>query len=180
MKPPSTNKHNSFVDPLTIEQIKSLAIANVVDVGPGDGYYGKLFHYIYDKPPHITGVELNIRWADHCRNLGVYDEILHGNIKELIESLSGSLIIFGDVLEHLEKEDAEYTLGVAIKNFEWIIINGPIGFQPQSHADPEEHHRCGITMEDFSDYEIVEYNEIPALMMNCLIKGEFDAKHLDS
>ncbi len=180
MELPSTNKHNAFVNPFTIEQIKSISITSVVDVGPGDGYYGKLFHHLYDNPPNITGVELNIRWANHCRNLGVYNEVLDGNIKEIIEQLTGSLIIFGDVLEHLEKEDAEYTLGIAIENFEWVIINGPIGFQAQPHKDPEEHHRCGITIEDFADYEVVEYNEIPNLMMNCLLKGRLDVKHLDS
>ena len=173
MEIPSSVKHNSFVDPFTIEQIKSINPTSVVDVGTGDGYHGKLLHYLYDNPPKIVGVELNPRWVNHCNSLNIYDEILSGDIKELITSLTGSLIIFGDVLEHLEKSDAEYTLGEAIKNFEWVMVNGPIGFQPQSHVDPEEHHRCGITIEDFKDYKIIEYNEIPNLMMNCLMKGNF-------
>ena len=180
MELPQTPKHNSFVDPFTIEQIKSICPRLVVDVGPGDGYYGKLLHYLYSKPPYIVGVELNKKWADHCKSIKIYDEIILGNIKEVISTLFGNLIIFGDVLEHLEKDDAEYTLGVAVKNFEWVIVNGPIGFQHQSHPDPEEHHRCGITLEDFCDYEVVEYNQQPEVMMNCLLKGKFDVKHLDS
>ncbi len=149
---PQTPKHNAFVNPFTIDQIKVMGPASVVDVGPGDGYYGKLLHCLFENPPYIVGVELNTKWVDHCRSLNVYDEIIHGNIKEVIETLTGSLIIFGDVLEHLEKEDAEYTLREAVKNFEWVIINGPIGFQAQAHPDPEEHHRCGITAEDFSSH----------------------------
>ncbi len=175
---PTTPKHNSFVDPFTVDQIKRLNPKSVVDVGPGDGFYAKLIHHICDNPPEIIGVELNSRWVNHCNALGLYKEVIEGSIRDKIENLSGSLIIFGDVLEHLEKEEAVETLRLAINNFEWVIINGPIGFQPQAHSEPAEVHRCGITTEDFKDYTIDEYNEIPNLMMNCLLKG--NNEHLDS
>lgn len=168
-----TWKHNNWVNTFTIDQLMRLSPVNVTDVGCGDGFYGKLLRHIL---PHtqITGIELNIRWYNHCLNLGVYDTLHHTCIIDKISHINGEIIIFGDILEHLEKSDMEYVLEKAVHNFDFVLLNGPVGFQPQDHEDPEEIHRCGITKEDLVKYTILEYNQSDFdngnNMMNCLLQ----------
>lgn len=172
-----TWKHNSWVNDFTINQLKQLKPSTVYDVGCGDGFYGKLIKYLLPET-NVIGVELNGKWVNHCKGLREYDKIIQGSIINEIKELSGELIIFGDILEHLEKEDMENTLKTAIDNFSYVILNGPVGFQPQFHEDPEEIHRCGISKEDLNNYQLLEYNESDFgkdanQMMNALIKGNF-------
>ena len=168
-KIPFTLKHNNWVNDFSIKQIKEINPNIVCDVGIGDGFWGKLVDYLLTEV-NITGIELNPKWVQHSQPY--YDTIISGSITNNIENISGDLIIFGDVLEHLDKINMEYVLKVAVKNFKWVLINGPVGFQPQEHEDVEEHHLCGITKDDLIIYNIVEYNELPDVMMNCLIKGD--------
>ena len=117
-------------------------------------------------------MELNPEWVKHSKNF--YDHIIHDSIVNVIDDIKGDLIIFGDVLEHLEKPGMESILKKSVENFKWVMVNGPVGFQPQEHEDEEEIHRCGITKDDLTQYNIVEYNQLDKLMMNCLIKGEYE------
>lgn len=170
-----TWKHNNWVNGFTVEQLLKITPKTVYDVGIGDGFYGKLIKFFM---PHcnVFGVELNQRWVSHCEALGLYERILQGSIVDTIHDLSGDLIIFGDVLEHLEKEDMRSVLKTAVTNFRFVIVNSPLGFQEQLHEDSEEIHRCGIDRADFSPYNVLEFNEShfvdsPNNMFNCLIRG---------
>jgi trans-aconitate methyltransferase len=170
-----TWKHNNWVNSYTIEQIKEIKPLVVYDAGVGDGFYGQLIRYMYPETPiHLVGIELNSKWLNHCQQLNIYTQLYLADIaKYLGNDVTGDLIIFGDVLEHLNKPEMEYTLEQAVSKFKWVIINGPVGFQEQTHEDPEELHRCGITKEaDLSKYNIIEYHEQKQHMMNCLIKGK--------
>lgn len=171
-----TWKHNNWVNTFIIKQIETLKPSIVHDVGCGDGFYGKLIKFLLPNTK-VIGIELNKKWVNHCNNLGIYDEIFSTSIVDKIKELSGEFIIFGDILEHLDKIDMENTLNTAVNNFSYVILNGPVGFQPQFHEDPEEIHRCGITRDDLTQYEVLEYNESYSgpnanEMMNVLIKGK--------
>jgi hypothetical protein len=170
-----TWKHNHWVNGFTVEQLLKIRPGTVFDVGIGDGFYAKLIKFFMPSCT-VFGVELNKRWVSHCESLGFYDRILQGSIVDSIRDLSGDLIIFGDILEHLEKDDMRSVLKTAVTNFRFVIVNSPLGFQEQHHEESEEIHRCGIERADFAPYDVLEFNEShfvdsPNNMLNCLVRG---------
>lgn len=169
---PVTSKHNPVIDKPTIAQIESIAPKRVVDVGAGDGFYGKLVRYI-DPEAYSIGVEIHGPYKDEYRLDCAYDDLVIGDIVDVIDNseIHGDLIIFGDVLEHLEKENVFKVLDKAVKKFKYIIINSPKGYQKQPHPISSEVHRCGLNRNDFLKYNIIEYNDFPRIF-NMLIKGE--------
>jgi trans-aconitate methyltransferase len=172
---PYTQKHNSWVDDFTIDQLSRIRPSHVVDIGCGDGFYGKLCKYVLGESVIVTGVDANPKWSGHCGRLEEYSEVIHGCIIEVLPQLKGELIIAGDVLEHLEELDMKNTLEHMCRSFKYIIINSPLGFQPQHHKDIWEHHRCGLDRTTFEGYRVIEYNESSHMgneMFNVLIQGE--------
>ena len=169
-----TRKHNSAVNDDTIAAIQMYVTltSNIVDVGAGDGFYAKLIRH-YVPLVHITGIELTPEYLDKFELRPWYNNIIVGNIVNEIDNLVGDVVIFGDVLEHLNKEEALGVVDKAVTRFGTIIINGPVGFQPQPHENPAEHHRCGFTKEDFMKYNPIVYKEFcNGAMMHLVIKGE--------
>lgn len=170
-----TWKHNSAVNNDTMRQILTTAPNVVVDIGAGDGFYGKLVRYCL--PMAVTiAVEKREDYILQWKLKEIYNEVLNDDVVRVIDTLTGDLIIFGDVLEHLEKSSFVSVLDVAVKRFKYILINSPVGFQPQPHQFEEEIHRCGISNEDFKNYRIIEYHAYcNNLMFNCLLGGkEYD------
>ncbi len=166
-----TWKHNSSVNDITIDQLLKIKPKSVYDVGAGDGFYGKILNYFFDDV-NIAGIEKNPIYIDKFNLRKIYSVIIVDDIINVISKISGQLIIFGDILEHLEKEDMIYVLETAVKNFKYIIVNSPLGFQPQNHVYPEEVHRCGIEESDFKRYEVLNFEVYDGIMFNCLIKGK--------
>lgn len=170
--PFTTCKHNSWVDPHTIRQLKKISPKNILDIGCGDGFYGKLAKYLFPNV-YIVGIDANPKWVNECNSLFCYNEVIQGDIVTTIDSLNGEAVIAGDVLEHLKEKDMQYVLDKLVKNFKWIIINSPLGFQPQTHQDTWEIHRCGLIRETFNLYEVIEFN-YNENMFNVLLKGKVE------
>lgn len=166
-----TWKHNSAVNEDTMRQLEMLSPLTIIDVGAGDGFYGKLVKYLFPKSV-VVGVEKRQSYVVDF-NLGkIYDKIIVDDVINVIDSLSGDLIIFGDVLEHLVKADMIAVLKKGVQNFCFVIVNSPRGFQAQEHEYPEELHRCGIDYPDFEVYKVLEYHlYCNGAMFNCLLNG---------
>jgi tRNA1(Val) A37 N6-methylase TrmN6 len=167
-----TKKHNNIVDDISLNQIININPLIVVDVGCGDGYYCKLIKHNIPKCK-VIGIEKHKPYIKKFALTSIYDEIINNDIIDEIQNITGDLIIFGDVLEHLVKDDMEQVLKTAVQNFKFVLINSPYGYQPQPHPIESELHLCGITSEDLNIYNVIEYNEYtkPGHMFNCLIKG---------
>jgi hypothetical protein len=170
-----SSKHNRFSDPYVKRQLRTIKPRRVVDVGPGDGCWGRIVSLMFPDC-NIMGIELSPKWFVYCGALGVYDTLINEDITTAIYGASGDVIIFGDILEHIEKGNSMKTLSEAVKRFKYVIINAPVGFVPQEHEDIEEIHRCGITKDDLTGYEVLEYHEGTEnaddyTVFNCLIKG---------
>lgn len=178
--------HNPASNGDMYRQVKKIVKPNrVVDVGAG---YGEIGEHIKKIIPdcHVIAVEIYEPYVGMFDLKKKYDEVIVGDIGHEIRDLKGDLIIFGDVLEHMHKEDAFETVFYAVRRFRWVIINVPIGEQfhtegqipaPFCH-NPHEWHICGLTKDDFSNYNIIEYNEYqsdtPNPYANILIKGEVE------
>jgi trans-aconitate methyltransferase len=168
---PFTQKHNPWVNSFTVLQIIQTNPRSAVDYGCGDGFYGVLL-YLFAPGCDTTGVDANKKWIDEAVGRGTYHHVICSDVMELSE-VSCDLSILGDVLEHLEIDNAKQLLRSRVKYSKWVIVNGPIGFQEQGHEEPLERHRCGITRDIFDTYNVDQYRESPdGLMMNCLVRGQ--------
>lgn len=73
----------------------------VVDVGPGVGTYAKLLHGL---PVRMIGIEAWEPYLHTYRLSEFYDELVVADARE-VELPACDVVIFGDVLEHMSRED---------------------------------------------------------------------------
>ena len=171
-----TWKHNGAVNEDTVRQTKMIAPQKAIDFGAGDGFYGKLVKYLFPEC-YIIGVEMETSYVGKFGLNGVYDLMVVGDLVKLLDKLGSSdLVIFGDVLEHLEEAEAKEVIKKAVDLFPYVLINSPIGFQPNdddtTRKIPSELHRCGIERSTFDDYTVLEWNiYCEGEMFNCLLRG---------
>ena len=138
----------AFVDSLDDVQV-------ILDIGCGSATYPKLlaggnysFIGIEIFEPYIKKFDLN----------DYYDEIIVGDAGKLLTLPLADLIIFGDVLEHMEKESALELILKAIKSFEHVIISIPV--TKDGSISPAEIHYQNIFEAHISGWT---FNEIKKL-----------------
>ena len=152
-----TWKHNKAVNNDTVRQLMQIKPHAVCDVGCGDGFYGKIVRHFIPNC-YIIGIEKNHRYSTMFRLYSLYDKLIIDDIINInfsrLYNLKIDLIIFGDVLEHLEDIYVHEIVSRALDSVNYIIINSPVGFQPQDHEFEEEIHKCGIYPKDFADIGI--------------------------
>lgn len=141
--------------------------ASVLDVGCGFGTWGFLCRNFLDVFPgrvqpaewrvHITGLELFEPYIQaHQRHL--YDEIVIADIRSAVDSLPEyDLIIAGDVIEHLDRDDADRVLDALYERARIaMLVNIPLGDEgwdhPENHGNPGELHRSTWHIQDFAPY----------------------------
>ncbi len=119
-----------------IDKVKQLQPKTIIDVGAGAGTYAKLLKpYVQS---HFVGVEIFKDYIETYKLKDLYDEIWLEDIRKY-NSLQADLIIFGDVLEHMTKEEAISVWKVASQGCKYGIISVPIIHYPQG-----EWFRCGV------------------------------------
>ncbi len=155
-----------------VNKIIGVQPKSVLDVGCGYGKWGYLCREYLDafygrfRPEdwsvRIDGVEFFEPYIqNHQRAL--YSNIIIGDIRDLCESLDEyDLIIAGDVIEHMHKDEAERVVEMLhAKAKEMLIINIPLGEgwdHPEQYGNPAELHRSEWYVEDFLGYAST-YNE---------------------
>lgn len=111
-----------------VDKIKQIQPKTIIDVGAGVGTYVKLLR------PHIEarfiGVEIFENYVDKYKLRELYDEIWIEDIRKY-STLEADLIIFGDVLEHMTKEEAVSIWNIARQGCKYGIISLPIIYYPQ-------------------------------------------------
>ena len=149
---------------------------SVLDVGCGFGKWGYLCREYLDafngrfRPEdwttRIDGVEFFEPYIfEHQRAL--YSDILIGDIRDLIDGLDDyDLIIAGDVIEHMHKDEAEVIVEKLYnKARKLLIVNIPLGTgwdHPEQYGNSAELHRSEWYQEDFAPYtDTFEYFELP-------------------
>ncbi|MFE7727391.1 class I SAM-dependent methyltransferase [Streptomyces anthocyanicus] len=117
----------------------------VTDVGPGEGTYAKLFRPVHEgvwwtaievHKPYITKYKLK-----STKTRRMYDEIHIEDVRESEDHLfHRDLVIFGDVLEHLPREDAVALLERTVAAGAWnILVSVPIVESVQGEVDGNPH-----------------------------------------
>ncbi len=160
--PISTSAHISHC----LRHIITLQPRSILDVGCGFGMWGFLSRMYLDvgetrlQPSEwqvrIDGLELFQPYIQvHHRAL--YSNIIIGDIRELAPQLDNyELIIAGDVIEHLDKDDGERVVEQLYdKATRALLVNVPLGEgwdHPECHGNPGELHRSLWSVEDFNPY----------------------------
>ncbi|MBS5800264.1 MAG: hypothetical protein KID02_10995 [Clostridiales bacterium] len=156
-----------------IDILRKIKPRSILDVGVGFGRWGitsREFLEIWagkvkkeDWKTEIHGIEAfkeNIEYYHYY----FYDKILNMDAKDYLLGCKRNydLIIYGDVLEHFEKEDAIQLLDKSLKIAKYVLINIPIGSsweQDELYDNPYEKHKSEWQVEDFSRYPIVRERE---------------------
>jgi len=152
--------------PIICKWLSKLSPKRILDVGVGFGLWGFLsreYGFIWKEDLSrqeyknwrneiiIDGIEI---CEDNITELQrmIYNKIFIGDVKKLLSKMETyDLIIFGDVLEHLEKEEALRVLEIARKKSHWVIISTPNYFD-QGRAvmgNEYEKHLCLLEDNDF-------------------------------
>ncbi|WKX68839.1 class I SAM-dependent methyltransferase [Streptomyces sp. XD-27] len=138
----------------------------VLDAGIGFGLWGGLLRQYLDvwsgrvQPSQwatrIDGIEIDEkRVQPHARHL--YTEILVGDIRRLVPSraaqYSYDAILFGDVIEHLPKDDGRLLLDAAAGLCPLVVVRIPLGdgWRREGREEPD-HHRSQWYASDFTRY----------------------------
>lgn len=133
---PGSNPENR---PWVLQKVKEINPQTIADIGAGAGTYSHLI-----KPElnvHMTAVEIFEENINRFNLANLYEEVLHKDVREL-DSLNYDLVIFGDVLEHMTKEEALAVWNIAKRDAKYAIINIPIVHYEQGaiEGNPHEVH----------------------------------------
>lgn len=133
----------------SLERFKAVRPDTVCDVGPGEGTYAKLL-----RPAHQgiwwTAIEIHKPYITKYKlkntktRTGMYDEVHNLDARRAPGHLfHRDLVICGDVLEHMPREDAVALLQRIEAAGAWnILVSVPIVDAPQGEMDgnPHEEH----------------------------------------
>lgn len=133
-----------------LDLVEDYAIQNgaftVLDVACGNGRYGALIKESWPQA-HVTGVDAvpeNLIWDKG------YDRVERGYLPNGMGFFGRfDVVLFLDIVEHLEYEDALRALTWCRKHGPTIVAT-PNGFMPQG-GDTFDRHRSGWTVEAFEE-----------------------------
>jgi SAM-dependent methyltransferase len=131
-------------------------IKTIVDVGCGSATYAKLLgdKYIW------TGIDIWGPYIELFELQKYYKEIIIADIFHIYKTLEpADCIIFGDVLEHLNKNNAVDVLIGSLNKFNHVVLSIPIKGQPSAihYNNPFEQHKSEWTfneIKNFTDWEV--------------------------
>lgn len=144
---------------LTVEWVKELPeIKRVLDIGVGQGTYfvlmgrpGKVLDHA-----HWVGVEV---WAPYIQRFSLrslYHEIIEQDARTIDYDQLGKfdLVIAGDILEHMTKEESVELVDNIMRNSTRLLISIPIIHYPQGEegGNPYERH----VKDDWTHTEVME------------------------
>ncbi len=152
---------------------------SILDVGIGFGANGALFRQ-YTDIRHgrykrwktlIDGIEIFEGYKNPIWEY-VYNEVMIGNALTIIPKLPKYDIIFlGDVLEHLEKDEALKLLNECIKRAnKYVLVATPATFRRNLESalkwkNPHEEHKCFLEDKDFPKGSLIERYGYQKLIM---------------
>lgn len=128
------------------------AISKVLDIGPGQGTY---YHILSPGLPGSVwhGVEIFQPYIDQFNLTNFYNEVYNQDIRNFNPEDNYDLVIAGDVLEHMEKEEAQSVVNKLLKQCRWLIISIPIIKWEQGVVNDNTHEIH--VKDDWSHEEVV-------------------------
>lgn len=131
-------------------------LEKIADVGAGSGTYKKLM--AMDLPDEVKWVGIEV-WEPNIKKfdlVSLYDEVIEQDIRtfDFNKLADFDLVLFGDILEHMTKEEAIAVTENCLKHCKSLMISIPIIHYPQGaeHGNPYEEH----IKDDWSHDEVLE------------------------
>ena len=109
----------------------------ILDVGPGAGKYAKIAAEVLGKF-EITGLEIFEPYIERFGINNLYNKIIVEDVREH-KDFDYDLVIFGDVLEHMVKEDALKVWELARSQARYLMISIPTIHLPQGESEGNIH-----------------------------------------
>lgn len=133
--------------------LQEIRPSTVLDVGPGAGAYAHLVRAV-GSVNRLNAVEA---WEPYVAEFGLknlYDNVYVEDVRSRTD-FSYDVVIFGDVLEHMTKDEALEVFERARSQCKWIIFSIPIIHLPQGAyaGNPFEVH----VHDNWTHEEIVEW-----------------------
>jgi glycosyltransferase involved in cell wall biosynthesis len=137
----------------TMTIVKAMNPETVLDVGPGVGTYSDLFRHYEIPIERFDAVEI---WEPYITKYQLekkYTNVHKADIREW-ENFDYDLVVLGDILEHMSKEDAVALWERIGKQAKYAIISIPIVHLPQGEEEGnpyEAHVKDDWTVEEVLD-----------------------------
>lgn len=127
-----------------LNRISDTTAGTVIDVGAGEGTYAVLARHTRLDARWI-GLEVHDPYIERFLLGQKYDVIVVDDIRTWRPDLipGGYVILFGDVLEHMTKDEAVDVLRWHMERADEIMVSVPIVYSPQGAVygnDHETHH----------------------------------------
>jgi 2-polyprenyl-3-methyl-5-hydroxy-6-metoxy-1,4-benzoquinol methylase len=153
--------------------IYKLKPKTVLDIGPGEGIYGKIVRKYSPSTEKLVGVEIWGPYIESFRLREFYDEVWVCDAR-LYSDFKYDLVILGDVLEHMSKEDAIALWNKISKQAKYALISIPITHfhQDAANGNPYETH----VKEDWTTKEVLDSFHSIILKHEFSITGTYLAK----
>ena len=137
---------------LVKEWIYEISPARVLDVGAGEGTYAKLLNY--DRSM-MTAIEAFYPYIDRYNLRELYGKVIVSDIRYFRWSSieHSDIVIMGDMLEHMKKQEAEEVILRAASHSNYLLICVPIVHLDQQIEENEfETHVDHWSEEDMSNF----------------------------
>jgi predicted TPR repeat methyltransferase len=138
-------------------QANQSTIKTVVDIGPGSGTYVKLIREDAQCCVDATWIGVEI-WKPYIEEFELesrYNQVLNQDVRTVDwVALNPDVVIAGDVLEHMTKQDAVALVDRILQVSKTLIVSIPIRHMPQDeHAYPNPHE--AHIKDDWSHEEVM-------------------------
>jgi predicted TPR repeat methyltransferase len=139
-------------------QTNKASIKTVVDIGPGSGTYIKLIREDAKCCVDANWIGIEI-WKPYIEEFELerrYNQVLNQDVRTVDwAALNPDVVIAGDVLEHMTKEDAVALVDRILQVAKTLIVSIPIRHMPQDEHTYPNPHEAHIK-DDWSHEEVVD------------------------
>lgn len=125
--------------PWMLEQIIDInPTGRVIDVGPGAGAYAALLQAAGVHPEETVGVEIFSPYVATYDLESKYDRVIVADVRTWRWE-SADLVILGDVIEHMEKQDALAVVDYALMHADHVLVSLPVVVWEQGSCFGNDH-----------------------------------------
>jgi hypothetical protein len=157
--------------PFCIEAMLDVCPLRVLDVGIGFGRWGVLVREFCEEwkgrihrenwKVWLEGIEAFPKNVEEYHHL-FYNWVHIGDGVEIIGRMTDrwDLIIFGDVLEHWRKDEAQKVLKKSLELSDYVLVNIPIGAdweRSSMYGNPYEEHKSFWQLDEFLAMQPIRY-----------------------
>lgn len=116
----------STFDDLTLHLLQGINPQRILDIGAGEGKYGRLIRASGQRDWHLTAVEFEVGRRDELAAIG-YDEVRSISAMDLMRHPSEEfdVVILGDVIEHFRKSEGQDLLEYLNYRSAYLLVITP-------------------------------------------------------